>query len=208
MAMDASTGSGPSPVAGHPVPDGGATSASNAAGQSPPGPDQLEGSIAARAEFAGFLEAYVRHYISQADAKAGILFGVLASSIGYLFARPGFHNLIFRPRWEWPGALALPCAALFLSAAVAALLVVAPRMGRPGTGIVFFGSVTRFADADAYVAAVRELDRNGLVAARLRHGYDVSGVCWRKYRMLGTAAWIAGAAFVLALPLLAAAFRT
>jgi Family of unknown function (DUF5706) len=155
------------------------------------------------AEFANFHEGYVRHYISLADTKAAVLFGLTSTFIAYLFSKPVFHALLFKATCAWPSWLAWASTVLLAAGAGHAAWVIAPRLKTTGEGIVFFGSVRAQADANRYVEVVRSAGVDRLIDARLRHCYDVSEVCWRKYQNLRRAIWLSVAGLVGALPLLA-----
>jgi Family of unknown function (DUF5706) len=155
------------------------------------------------AEFANFQEGYVRHYISLADTKASLLFGLASAFIAYLFSKPVFHALLFNPTCTLPSWLAWASTGLLAAGAGYAAWVIAPRLKTTGEGLVFFGAVRAHADAGAYAEAVRSAGADGLADARLRHCYDVSGVCWRKYQNLRRAICLSVAGLMGALPLLA-----
>jgi hypothetical protein len=56
---------------------------------------------------------------------------------------------------------------------------------------VFFGSVAKKPSADAYVAELSSKSVEDLTSARLKHSYDISNVCARKYSLLKNAMWFA-----------------
>lgn len=154
-------------------------------------------------DFANFHEGYVRHYIALADTKATVVFGLASSVIAFLFARQGFHDLLFDPACTRQTALAYVVALLLLAGAGCAALTIAPRLPNTGEGLVFFGAVRRHTDGYAYASAIGREDEAGLALARLRHCYDVSTVCWRKYISLRRALWLTVIGIAAALPLLA-----
>lgn len=154
-------------------------------------------------EFANFHEGYVRHYIALADTKAALLFGLTSTFIAYMFSKPAFHALLFEPTCAWPTWLAWASVALIAAGAGFSAWVIAPRLKTTGEGLVFFGAVRAHTDASAYVAAVRSVSADLLADARLKHCYDISAVCWRKYQNLRWAIWLGVAGLVGALPLLA-----
>lgn len=155
------------------------------------------------ADFAGFHESYVRHYIALADTKAAVVFGLASSVIAFLFAKQAYHDLLFEPVWAWRTALAYAVALLLVGGAGCAAWVIAPRLPHTGEGLVFFGAVRRYSSGTAYASAIGCESEAGLALARLRHCYDVSGVCWRKYVSLRRALWLTVAGIAAALPLLA-----
>jgi hypothetical protein len=158
---------------------------------------------ASLAEFANFHEGYVRHYIALADTKAALLFGLASTLIAYMFSKSAFHALLFKPTCAWPNWLAWASIVLLAAGAGFSAWVIAPRLKTTGEGLVFFGAVRAHTDASAFVEAVRSASADRLADARLRHCYDVSAVCWRKYQNLRWAIWLGVAGLVAALPLLA-----
>jgi hypothetical protein len=156
-------------------------------------------------DFANFHEGYVRSYISLADTKAGIIFALTSSIIAYLFSDAHFHKLLFMPTRSWSTGLAYISSSALLLAATFSAWVIAPRTLHTGEGLVFFGSVSRYRSDLAYVRAVRESSEAELTEARLRHCYNVSQVCWRKYRVLRSAIWSGAIGLLLLLGTLALA---
>lgn len=153
-------------------------------------------------EFANFQESYVRHYIGLADTKAALLLGLMSTFIAHLFSKPEFNSLIFKPTCTWPSWLAWTSTISIIAGAGFASWVIAPRLKSTGEGLVFFGAVRAHKKSGAYVNAVRLAGPDQLAEARLRHCFDVSDVCWRKYFHLRLAIWLSVAGLVISLPLL------
>ena len=124
-------------------------------------------------EFANFHEGYVRHYIALADTKAALLFGLASTFIAYLFSKPVFHALLFKPTCAWPTWLAWVSIALLAAGAGFSAWVIAPRLKTTSEGLVFFGAVRAHTDASTYVEAVRSAGADRLADARLRHCFDI-----------------------------------
>lgn len=138
----------------------------------------------AHEDFALFQEGYVRSYIALADAKATLLFGAGAGLITYLFSKERFEETIFSFSGSAPFFLYLT-ALVFLSLSTAcAALVIVPRLTQSGEGLIFFGAVSAHPSAAGYLQHVAGLSASELTAARIKHCYDVSKTCVRKYNML------------------------
>jgi hypothetical protein len=152
--------------------------------------------------FAEFHEGYVRHYVGLADAKATLLFGLLGALIAYLFGREAFHELVFAAPRDWRSAFAITSAVLLALGAWFAALVIAPRLWTTGEAIVFFAGVAEHSSGSAYAAKIRASDEEDLLEARLRHCYDVSRVCTRKYNLLRIAIWTGTAGIATSLPII------
>jgi hypothetical protein len=153
-------------------------------------------------DFAAFQEQYVRHYIALADTKAAVVFGVCSSLIAFSLSNPlvgiarGNGSLSFDTFLAW-GSLAF-----FGLGAAAAGWVVLPRIANVGEGLIFFGAVRSYRDGTAYRDAVEGSSEQDLTSARLQHCYNVSKICWKKYKFLRAAMWftyIAGGLLILLL---------
>jgi hypothetical protein len=94
---------------------------------------------------------------------------------------------------------------LLVISAACSFLVIAPRLTSSiDEGIVYFGAVARRKSADEYVRDISSKSENDLTEARLKHCYDISGICARKYKYLRNAIWfglpgLVGMAIVLLL---------
>lgn len=154
------------------------------------------------ADFASFHEGYVRHYVALADTKAGLVFSLAIAFVAFLFSKPAFLKLLLKPTCTWQSWTAGLCVALIISGASLAAWVISPRLKSTGEGLVFFGAVGKHPDSDAYVNAVRAAGVERLIEARLVHCYDVSAICWHKYRLLTAAFWLSVCGLVASLPLL------
>lgn len=155
-------------------------------------PTPTSGLEAHHGEFASFHEQYVRHYIQLADAKAGLCFGLISAVLGYLVSRDEVQAFILKPSCTAEFGVAAIAMLLLLAAAACAFAVIAPRLSSPtGEGIVFFGAVSRLVSGNAYVTEVAIRSPAELTELRLKHCFDTSKVCDRKYRFLKAAIWLA-----------------
>lgn len=142
------------------------------------------------ASFAEFHEGYVRHYIALADTKAGLAFAVATGVLSATFASGTRLEVLANPVWSPGYALVVTCAALLLLSAVFSFLVVAPRLSvRSGEELVFFVHVAQRPNAEAYAAEIGGSSQSKLTGARLRHCFDVSKICTRKYDQLSKGVW-------------------
>lgn len=143
-------------------------------------------------EFAAFHEQYVRHYIQLADTKAGLCFGLISAVLGYLVSKEEIQTVILNPSCTSEFGIAALAMLLLLAAAACAFAVIAPRLTSPtGEGIVFFGAVARRASGNDYIVDVASRSPAELTALRLKHCFDTSKVCARKYGLLKAAIWLA-----------------
>jgi Family of unknown function (DUF5706) len=90
--------------------------------------------------------------------------------------------------WGAPMALYVSTAALLVTSATFSFLVIAPRLGSTsGESLVYFGAVAERKTVDEYVRAVGSQSEAQLTEARLKHCYEISRICDRKYSLLGAA---------------------
>ncbi|WP_152599517.1 Pycsar system effector family protein [Hoeflea sp. BAL378] len=142
------------------------------------------------ADFAGFQEDYVRHYISLADTKAAWTFTIASGVLVYLIGTDKTKDALLAPVLSWPYASLIASVLLLVVSAFFSFRVVAPRLAsNSGEGIVFFGSVAAKDDAASYVSEVAAHDPAEITEARLKHCFDVSKVCDGKYAFLKKAIW-------------------
>lgn len=155
-------------------------------------PTPTNGLKAHHGEFASFHEQYVRNYIQLADAKAGLCFGLISAVLGYLVSRDNVQPLILKPSCTAEFGIASTAMLFLLAAAACAFAVIAPRLSSPTReGIIFFGAVARRASGNDYVKDVASRSPEELTALRLKHCFDTSKVCDRKYGFLNAAIWLA-----------------
>lgn len=152
----------------------------------PSGTPQLEDG---HRSFAEFHQGYVSSYIALADTKASWLFAIAAGVLVYLFSTDEIREILLLAGWTLPFVVAAATMVLLILTAAFAFLVISPRLGPPGEGIVFFRSVARKSSADSFVREIASLSDAALTEARLRHCYDISRVCAQKYRYLRRAFW-------------------
>lgn len=163
-------------------------------------PTPINGLEPHHGEFASFHEQYVRHYIQLADAKAGLCFSLISAVLGYLVSKNEVQMVILNPSCTAKFSVVAVAMLLLLASAICAFAVIAPRLSSPtGEGIVFFGAVAKQASGNEYVAEVASRSQAELAALRLKHCFDTSTVCDRKYALLKAAIWLALPALALAL---------
>ena len=154
-----------------------------------PGPAELVATDAVTLEavhsdFAAFHESYVSRYIGLADTKASWAFAIAAGAITYMLGNDHIRAMI-HTGWGPPLALFVSTAALLLASAVFSFLVIAPRLGSSTRDdIVYFGAVAQRKSAEEYVRAIASQSEAQLSEARLKHCYEISGICARKYEHL------------------------
>jgi len=143
------------------------------------------------AEFAEFHEDYVRSYISLADTKGSWAFAIASGVLVYLFTDNNIREVLLSPSLSCRFGLVLLTGLLMVASAVCSFLVVAPRLSAPsGDGIVFFGAVAKHRSATEYIDNVASMSPGSLTHARLKHCFDISRICHRKYVFLRFSIWM------------------
>jgi hypothetical protein len=143
---------------------------------------QLEQSTLIR--FVDFHEQYVTKYIRMADAKAGATFVATSAVLAYFLNDSVFRDDLKYEFLSWAWVFAAAAVFFLLSSAVLSFNVIAPRTPSSGTGVVFWGDVARFANAETYGAAILALSPESLLKARFEHSLNLSRVCADKYKSL------------------------
>jgi hypothetical protein len=142
---------------------------------------------AAHSKFAEFHEGYVSRYIGLADTKAAGAFAVSSGSIAYIVGNIRLQTFLLQPAWNPHFVLSITTFALLITSALCSFRVIAPRFSSSGEGIVYFGAVANRKSADDFVCDVASRGEGELTEARLKHCYDISRICVRKYEYLGKA---------------------
>lgn len=136
--------------------------------------------------FADFHSGYVSSYIQFADTKAAWAFAVATGALAYVLGNDHFRLAMLGQDWSWNSGslLYVATAGLLVISAFFSFLVIVPRLGTSGEGIVYFGAVAKRKSAFDYVRDVASKRESDLTEARLKHSYDLSKVCARKYAQL------------------------
>lgn len=154
----------------------------------------------AEADFAAFHESYVRHYIALADTKAGVIFTLTAGVLGYLINVDEVRTALLAPAFSKVFVFSGLALLVLGAAATLSFLVIAPRLSSASNeGLVFFGAVAARERADEYLQDIAASSQEDLAKARLRHCYDISKICSRKYGLLKKAIWLTPVSLLLAL---------
>jgi hypothetical protein len=143
----------------------------------------------AHRSFAEFHQGYVTGYIEFADTKASWVFTITAGLLAYIFSSNEIRMILFLPGWNVLFLLVAATVLLLVLSAVFSFLVISPRFSRSGEGVVFFGSVAKKESADTFVREIAAMGEPALTEARLKHSYDISRICARKYGHLRVAFW-------------------
>lgn len=116
------------------------------------------------------INAYLNHYVTVADGKAGAIAAASLVLLG-LAIDPDAQALA-APRWL--GALAAVIAAAFAAG------VLYPRTPHFGNGHIFWGDISRFDSASTYWQSLSTLGADSIGLELARQNFNVSGVLLRK----------------------------
>ena len=155
-----------------------------------------------RLKFAEETHQYVREYIRLADQKATFFFAGATALLAYLHKLELTNIWMSSPKtWGLIEMLALAATVGLIISTICSLATVVPRLGGSRRGLIFFAAIAEYEGAKEYVADLMRQDTTALCEAKLRHAYELSIVCKRKYSTLIFGQW-AGALGVLAVLLL------
>lgn len=157
----------------------------------------------ARLKFAEDTHQYVREYIRLADQKATFFFAGSTALLAYL------HKLGLASKWVIaPGTWGLTNMLSFLASmglllsAVACLAVVMPRLKGSQRGLVFFAAISQYSSSSSYLSDFMKQDLSELCEAKLKHTYELSAICKRKYDVLKWGQWLGAIGLIASLLLL------
>ena len=150
-----------------------------------------------RVKFSEQVHDYIREHIRNADQKAAFFFAAVAALLAFLQSEKATARWVKDVRtWSAVDFLAfLSMAGLALSAAVF-FAVVFPRLRGLKRGFLFFAAIAEHPSGSEYAREVLQLPDAELTRACLQHSYDLSRVCFAKYRLLSIGCWIAGASIL------------
>ena len=144
----------------------------------------------ARYQYADAQQGYITTYIQLADTKCAWSFAAAAALIAYLLTNTTSSPLLLKNSGAITDVLALSSLLLLVSSATFAFMGIAPRLGSTRSNDpFFFGSVAGHQSSAAFIQQLAVLTRSDLVAARLRHNFDTSRICVRKYKCVKRSLW-------------------
>lgn len=141
-------------------------------------------------EFANAQQQYISSYIVLADTKCAWAFAISAGLIAYLLTNSGSSPIL-----STDASLASRCVGFvalvsLIFSAVFSFLGIAPRLrSTRSDDPFFFGTVASHRTSGHFVDQVTGFMPNELPAIRLRHNYDISRVCTRKYFFVRSSLW-------------------
>lgn len=140
------------------------------------------------AEFAEKANGYITTYIQIADTKAAFFFSVCSAIIAFLHTQYGsvifnLKNLNFFYFFKIINFGCLILAVLFF------LLVIRPRLKGSVKGLIFFKSIESYSSSTEYIEDVRNSNEDKIISEKLKHNYELSRICTKKYSYLVFGTW-------------------
>jgi hypothetical protein len=152
-----------------------------------------------RLKFSEETHQYVREYIRLADQKATFFFAGSTALLAFLHKLELTNIWISNPKtWGLIEVLALTATLGLIFSTICCLATVVPRLKGSRRGLIFFAAISEYESAAEYASDVMKQGASALCEARLRHAYELSAVCKRKYSVLICGQW-AGAVGVVAI---------
>ena len=141
-------------------------------------------------EFARHVHLYVQEYIRLADQKAAFIFLFVSALLAFLYNKDLHVGWLRHPQhWSALDLCALLSMVSLFIALTFAVLVVMPRLAKSHVGYVFFKSVNEFESASKYATSISRENDKQLAMSILKHTYDISRVCSKKYVFFSVAFW-------------------
>ncbi len=172
----------------------------------PVSPSQNEQRDANAYDFLWRVHANTNEYIRFADAKAGIVLGVVGGILTSEVAKAGPRmNELPMGQWTFAEWGAFSSMVLLLLSALAAGLAIAPRSNRDRKrGFIFWSGVREYPTSDQFASAVAAHTASQLQDAVADHVYTLAGIADTKFYLAGVAtllAFFGGLAGVLVIAL-------
>lgn len=136
-------------------------------------------------KYAKHLHSYIREYISAADRKASFVFTIGAALLVYLYEKNlGVTWVKAVNTWTLnEGIIFLAIVGLTISCLLS-IMVVVPFLKGSRRGFVFWDSIAEFSNSAEFSNELFKLGDSQLTEEILRHSYELSRVCRRKYLLL------------------------
>jgi len=156
-----------------------------------------------RLKFAEETHQYVREYIRIADQKATFYFAGSTALLAYLHKLGVTNSWITNPKaWGLVDMFAFWATVGLILSTIACLATVMPRLNGSRRGIIFFAAIREYESSRDYASEVMNQSSTELCEAKLRHAYDLSGICKNKYDVLKWGQWLGGSAVIVSLLLI------
>jgi len=136
-------------------------------------------------EISASIRDYINKNISLADAKAGLLIGIITGflTLTYLYGPKMFEKPI--KNWSFPEIASFIGCVVLISSISFSLLVVWPRtLTSKKRGFISWVNVANYNKVTEYLKELSSADEGQIIESLYELNYDLSVVCRRKYYWL------------------------
>jgi hypothetical protein len=140
---------------------------------------------------------YVREMLVNADNKAQRYIAFSSAFLVWL-STTEIPKIWSMPIKEWRTLDALYMASILgMSFCVLfSLVTILPRLKGSRKGILYFNSVAEYETSNEFLTAVQKCSDRDLLAEELRHVFELSKICKKKFSWLVASVWSGGAGLV------------
>jgi hypothetical protein len=143
-----------------------------------------------QASFVARVHDYLCDFIKFADQKGAFIFAGASGFLALVFNQGG--RAVWRvpiASWRLHEWLAGATIIVTVASATLAALAIAPRLKDGHRGLIYWNSISSFANWQEYRAALAKLDLRGTTDEMSHHCYELSRLAKRKYELLKWAMW-------------------
>jgi len=136
-------------------------------------------------KFAEETHQYVREQIRFVDQKATFFFTGATALLAYLNTQGLANQWLANPKtWGLIEILAFVATVGLVISTFASLATVIPRLSGSRRGVIFFSAIREYENSQEYCSEVLRQSPSELCEAKLKHIYDLAGICREKYEAL------------------------
>ena len=134
-------------------------------------------------EISMHIHCYVREYIALADKKAGFVFAGSAALLAFLYQKGATLQLLVNPgSWRFVDFVGVSALLGVIMSCFFAISVVFPRLRGSQKGFIFWLSIGKYQNSEAYSTKAQSLSQSEMNRELTSHAYELSKVCVCKYQ--------------------------
>jgi hypothetical protein len=135
--------------------------------------------------FAQSIHEYIREYIRLADQKSAFVFGGSTAGLAFLYQSSKTPVWIAHiGDWSLGRCIALLAMAVLASAGGTAIVAVSPRRRGSRSGLIFWDAILERSSWLDYASDLLGSSEEDLLREKIKHTYELAGVCRAKYDWL------------------------